>query len=801
MISAPDNVDVKIPTVSSTGNLRQMMAAATIQSATDEGAATAQQQPTDTNNNRNNHHKNSATSSSSSQTPPPIPVEVSRHPPHHLQQQSNQNRNNQVDYSAWMVGSIEYLAKVAAFAANAATGENNSNSSSWLPPWQINIHGMNHQAGSPAPTESTTPSLSGSPPPHHHHHPQNTTPSPTPSTLGGLSQQHHMTHAAQMHPPLPHPPPAPPANRSSFTTTDDTSNSSLLQQQYHSTLLTTPTPIVESLLSTTCETLNFDIAEMWLRTGPKTHQLTHSHVRATALDESVRQQLVDVYYGERSNERTHRLSPALCKRAKEAGEVVWVTAQTRHGAEALKCSISDVRTAVAVPVCHTGAGVNVTIIYFSIRRAIMKPTAVEFLIHMSLAVAVASVNSIAEDVMVVDSEQPPLIVGGGGGHHHHHHGNGVSGMSAAAAVAATRSKLSKSCSPSPHPNHHHYLPNRSLAFQGSDPRATPQRLVSVTGAQLNLQWESLRNVEYLTDGGNNWIHTAVLQGKSVVVKTLKPECQDVALAINEIEGELEIHSRLDHPNIVKLIGAGFTPRGVRFVVLERLDGGTLTQLLGYDTRIRDRRRRFWAKKKISYMDVLKCARSLAEALAYCHGRAIPNAMVLHRDLKPDNVGFTLDGTVKLIDFGLARTVENATISNDVYQMSGETGSLRYMAPEVADCQPYNQKADVYSFGIILWELVANKKPYDGMNRDEFYSRVVHGGERPVINNKKWPVDLIDLMKSCWDTDIAKRPDFADIVDALDGMLSGEKDGHGNNKKKKQKKSLVATLIDRHSTWF
>ncbi len=380
---------------------------------------------------------------------------------------------------------------------------------------------------------------------------------------------------------------------------------------------------------------------MWLRTGPKTHQLTHSHVRATALDESVRQQLVDVYYGERSNERTHRLSPALCKRAKEAGEVVWVTAQTRHGAEALKCSISDVRTAVAVPVCHTGAGVNVTIIYFSIRRAIMKPTAVEFLIHMSLAVAVASVNSLAEDVMVVDSEQPPLIVGGG-----HTHGgssgNGVSGMSAAAAVAATaaaRSKLSKSCSPAPHPNHHHHhLPNRSLAFQGSDPRATPQRLVSVTGAQLNLQWESLRNVEYLTDGGNNWIHTAVLQGKSVVVKTLKPECQDVALAINEIEGELEIHSRLEHPNIVKLIGAGFTPRGVRFVVLERLDGGTLTQLLGYDTRIRDRRRRFWAKKKISYVDVLKCARSLAEALAYCHGRAIPNAMVLHRDLKPDNIG-------------------------------------------------------------------------------------------------------------------------------------------------------------------
>ena len=141
-----------------------------------------------------------------------------------------------------------------------------------------------------------------------------------------------------------------------------------LQELYHTRLLSTPAPAVESLLSSSCESLNFDIAEMWLRTGPKTHQLTNSHVRATALDESVRKQLVDVYYGERSAERTHRLSPALCKRAKEAGDVVWVTAHTAHGAEALKCSISDVRTAVAVPVCHGGSGTNVTIIYFSIRR-------------------------------------------------------------------------------------------------------------------------------------------------------------------------------------------------------------------------------------------------------------------------------------------------------------------------------------------------------------------------------------------------------------------------------------------------
>ena len=162
-------------------------------------------------------------------------------------------------------------------------------------------------------------------------------------------------------------------------------------------------------------------------------------------------------------------------------------------------------------------------------------------------------------------------------------------------------------------------------------------------------------------------------------------------------------------------------------------------------------------------------------------------------------GFTLDGTMKLIDFGLARIVENASVSNDVYEMSGETGSLRYMAPEVADCQPYNQKADVYSFGIMLWELVAFKKPYDGMNREEFYSRVVHGGERPAVN-KKWPEDLTELMRSCWDAEIVKRPDFCDIVEILDSMLAGEKDGD-TKKKRGSKNKMLSALIDRHSTWF
>jgi serine/threonine protein kinase len=162
-------------------------------------------------------------------------------------------------------------------------------------------------------------------------------------------------------------------------------------------------------------------------------------------------------------------------------------------------------------------------------------------------------------------------------------------------------------------------------------------------------------------------------------------------------------------------------------------------------------------------------------------------------------GFTLDGTVKILDFGLAKIVENASVESDeVYQMSGETGSLRYMAPEVADGLPYHWGADVYSFGIILWELNATKKPFDGLNRELFYERVVHGGERPPLN-RKWPKELTALMTECWDADMHNRPRFSRILERIDGLLNKEKGGTPNIKKNFLPK--ISGMIDRHSTWF
>ena len=150
-------------------------------------------------------------------------------------------------------------------------------------------------------------------------------------------------------------------------------------------------------------------------------------------------------------------------------------------------------------------------------------------------------------------------------------------------------------------------------------------------------------------------------------------------------------------------------------------------------------------------------------------------------------------------------------------MSGETGSLRYMAPEVAEGAPYNAAVDVYSFGIILWELNTGRKPFEGLTRELFYEQVVHGGERPSIKSK-WPEALSSLMTQCWDADIWNRPKFREIVERIDVMLDKERGTSGGGGPSRRgtgsssgsgnggigKKALVQRLsgiMDRHSTWF
>jgi len=515
------------------------------------------------------------------------------------------------------------------------------------------------------------------------------------------------------------------------------------------------------------------------------------------------EQLNEVYYGAEAKVRVHRLSPALCKKAKEQNSLFWLTSS--NAPSPLDCAISDIKTAVAVPVSNNIICVGLTVIFFSVRKIKVDKRVAELVEHMSIAAGICSVGWGEEENNNGGELQNSLPFEPGSQKKMEDLGTPRETLPSVPSAQTTDElshssselgKLRSSNGSNLDPMHEGDEEKDDVAELATDIEQVEINNNDILSSppKLDLKWSALENVEYLTDGGNTWIHTAVVSGRPVVVKTLKPECQDVALAINEIEGELDVHCKLKHTHIVGFVGAGTTSKGMRFLVLERLDGGTLTQVLGYDTRIRDRRRRFWKRRQMSYIEVLVHASSLASAMAYLQTEAFPSCMVLHRDLKPDNIGFTLDGALKLIDFGLAKIVENATPdSDDVYRMSGETGSLRYMAPEVADNLPYNHKGDVYSFGIILWEMTAYKKPYEGFSREAFYRRVVKGGERPLIA-KKWPKELSKLMQQCWSAMIEDRPTFDEIVTRLANIKEGLERGE-------KKKGIMGGLMDRHSTWF
>lgn len=137
--------------------------------------------------------------------------------------------------------------------------------------------------------------------------------------------------------------------------------------------------------------------------------------------------------------------------------------------------------------------------------------------------------------------------------------------------------------------------------------------------------------------------------------------------------------------------------------------------------------------------------------------------IVYRDLKPDNIGFDIRGDVKIFDFGLAKEMRpEDMVSDDLYEMSGNTGSLRYMAPEVARRLPYNSSVDVYSFAILFWQILSLQQPFDGYDVETHSERVVFGTDRPKLDIRNWSDEICNLLSQSWSSYIPDRPDFETI---------------------------------------
>lgn len=238
---------------------------------------------------------------------------------------------------------------------------------------------------------------------------------------------------------------------------------------------------------------------------------------------------------------------------------------------------------------------------------------------------------------------------------------------------------------------------------------------------------------------------------------------DTATLRASFQQEVAVWQKLDHPNVTKFVGASMGTSNLKVplnnsssnvqpsraccVVVEYIPGGTLKQFL-----IRNRRR------KLAFKVVIELALGLARGMSYLHSKKI-----VHRDVKTENMLLDTQRTVKIADFGVAR-VE----AQNPKDMTGATGTIGYMAPEVLDGKPYDHKCDVYSFGICLWEIYCCAMPYADLSFTEVSSSIVAQNLRPQIP-RCCPSSLANIMKRCWDGHPEKRPEMDEVVKMLEAI--------------------------------
>lgn len=208
--------------------------------------------------------------------------------------------------------------------------------------------------------------------------------------------------------------------------------------------------------------------------------------------------------------------------------------------------------------------------------------------------------------------------------------------------------------------------------------------------------------------------------------------------IQELGREAAVAHGLEHPNICKLLDALVTPK-FSCLSYEYCSKGSLSSLL--------------ADRSMQY-DVLDLALDISKGMAYLHSKNI-----IHRDLKPSNIFLTHDGRAKIADFGLSIT------DNGGEDFTGETGTYRWMAPEIIRHENYSINSDTYSFGIILWQLVTrNPRPFSDLQPIQTAFAVANG-QRPDIPDYI-PEHVSRIIKVCWHQDQICRPSFTTVSISL-----------------------------------
>lgn len=253
--------------------------------------------------------------------------------------------------------------------------------------------------------------------------------------------------------------------------------------------------------------------------------------------------------------------------------------------------------------------------------------------------------------------------------------------------------------------------------------------------------------------------------KELSAKTKAKE-DDFLKGIADIVLEARILAVIQHDNIIKIRGfanCDYFDEGF-FIVMDRLQITLDRQIVLWreasstcSTAMCFSRKKRKEHAEDIMDEKLAAGIAISGAVAFLHENNI-----IYRDLKPDNIGFDIRGNVKIFDFGLATEVNRSkSLEDGTYNLTGYTGSPLYMAPEVAKRQPYNFSADAYSFGILLWQIMAMKRPFEKLTNNALRDYVVNGTYRPPLD-QNWSDNLAGLMQICWTSQFNKRPSF-DVI--------------------------------------